>query len=73
MAGDMVDFWGKRTNLDNKPTVENRTIRVIQHVMVKENMRLGNAIEELIKTPGLYDKCLDELKDDYPDIVGESV
>lgn len=63
-----VTYWDKRENLRNKPSLSFRTIEVIQHIMNKEEIALGVALERLMETEGLYAKVLDELSGSYPDI-----
>lgn len=62
------NIWDKRSNLTNKPSLSFRSIEVIQHLMGKEEIALGVAIEKLFTTNGLYDKVVKELSEDYPDI-----
>jgi|GEM_PF-1792191 len=61
-------WWSKRDNLKNKPSLSYRTIEVIEHIMVKNSLALGLAIEKLITTPNLYKRTIEELKANYPDI-----
>jgi len=69
MAGiTKKSYWDKRENLTNKPSLSFRTIEVIQHVMQKEEVALGVAIEMLITEKELYEEVLIELNDIYIDI-----
>lgn len=61
-------FWDKRDNLINKPSLSLRTIEVVQHIMIEEEIALGLALEKLMLTPDLYKKTIEKLKIDYPDI-----
>ncbi|RXK03796.1 MULTISPECIES: hypothetical protein [Arcobacteraceae] len=61
-------FWDSRINLKNKPSLSHRTIEVIDHIMVEEELPLGLALEKLMKTPNLYENIIEKLKNDYPDI-----
>ncbi len=61
-------FWDKRDNLMNKPSLSLRTIEVVQHIMIEEEIALGLALEKLMLTPDLYKKTIEKLKIDYPDI-----
>lgn len=63
-----TSYWDKRENLTNKPSLSFRTIEVIQHVMHKDEVALGVALEKLMKTEGLYAEILVELGSNYPDI-----
>jgi len=63
-----TSYWDKRDNLTNKPSLSYRTIEVVQHIMAKEEVALGVAIEKLMLEEGLYNKALIELGDNYPDI-----
>jgi len=60
-------FWDGRENIKNRPSVERRTERVIDHVMQKYSIGIGPAIEKIMKE-NLYDLTLEELSDMYPDI-----
>ena len=68
MAIDINNFWSSRDNLKNKPSVELRTAKVIEHLMKSKGIALGIAIELLMKTDGLYIQIQKELKASYPDI-----
>jgi hypothetical protein len=61
-------FWDSRINIKNKPSLSHRTIEVINYLMEKEEIALGLAIEKLMSTPNLYNKTIEKLKEDYPDI-----
>lgn len=63
-----TSYWDKRDNLTNKPSLSYRTIEVVQHVMAKNEVALGVALEMLMKEDGLYEKILSELSDVYGDI-----
>ncbi len=65
------NWWNKRDNLKNKPSLSYRTLEVINQIMVDEEIALGTAIEKLMTTPNLYKETLDKLKSDYPDIEEE--
>lgn len=62
------NWWSKRDNLKNKPSLSHRTLEVISQIMNEEEVALGIAIEKLMTTPGLYKETLEKLKGDYPDI-----
>lgn len=62
------NWWDKRDNLKNKPSLSYRTLEVINFVMIEEEIALGIAIEKLMTTPNLYKETLEKLKSDYPDI-----
>lgn len=66
-------IWDMRDNLSNKPSLSNRSIEVIQHIMEQEQVVLGVAIERLFTTEGLYEKALDELSQIYDDIQENSI
>lgn len=55
------NFWDRRVNLDNKPSVEIRTQRIIMQLMEKEDLAMGVAIEKIMKNPSLYDEILSEI------------
>lgn len=55
------NFWDRRVNLDNKPSVEIRTQRIIIELMEREEIAMGAAIEKIMKTPSLYDDILSEI------------
>ena len=61
-------YWDKRENLTNKPSLSFRTIEVVQHIMHKEEVAVGVAIDMLMKTEGLYEEIVFELSESYPDI-----
>jgi len=61
-------WWDRRDNLKNKPSLSHRTLEVINHIMIEDEVALGIAVEKLMITPDLYDKTLEKLKCDYPDI-----
>lgn len=63
-----TSYWDKRDNLKNKPSLSYRTIEVVQHLMAKEEIALGVALEKLMTTEGLYEKILQELSEHYGDI-----
>lgn len=63
------NFWDKRSNLDNKPSLSHRSIKVIEQIMEdNESLTIGRAIEKLMVTPSLYDEMLEKLREDYGDI-----
>lgn len=66
MAGK--NFWDRRENIRNKPSIELRTGRIIDYVMDERNVAMGMAIELLIKNDGLYEEVLSKLIKIYPDI-----
>ena len=63
------NFWQGRENINNRPSVERLTVLVINHIMDKESIAMGIAMEKLMKEVGLWDKSILELKDNYPDII----
>lgn len=65
------NWWNKRDNLKNKPSLSYRTLEVINQIMSDEEIALGTAIEKLMTTPNLYKETLERLKSDYPDIEEE--
>ncbi|WP_418180758.1 hypothetical protein ACNSOL_01430 [Aliarcobacter lanthieri] len=65
------NWWDKRDNLKNKPSLSYRTLEVINQIMLDEEIALGTAIERLMTTPNLYQETLEKLKSDYPDIKEE--
>ncbi|MDS1315803.1 hypothetical protein [Aliarcobacter butzleri] len=65
------NWWNKRDNLKNKPSLSYRTLEVINQIMSDEEIALGTAIEKLMTTPNLYKETLEKLKSDYPDIEEE--
>ncbi|WP_151950342.1 hypothetical protein [Aliarcobacter butzleri] len=65
------NWWNKRDNLKNKPSLSYRTLEVINQIMSEEEIALGIAIEKLMTTPNLYKETLEKLKSDYPDIEEE--
>ena len=65
------NWWKKRDNLKNKPSLSFRTIEVIQYLMKEDEMALGIAIEKLMTVPNLYKETIEKLKSDYPDIEDE--
>lgn len=62
------NWFDGRENLKNKPSLSRRTLHVVDHLMVEEELPLGIALEKLMKTPNLYENIIEKLKDDYPDI-----
>ncbi|OCL85730.1 hypothetical protein AAX26_01797 [Aliarcobacter thereius] len=65
------NWWKKRDNLKNKPSLSYKTLEVISQVMKDEEIALGTAIEKLMTTPNLYKETIEKLKSDYPDIEEE--
>lgn len=65
------NWWDKRENLKNKPSLSHRTLEVVSFVMDEDEIALGTAIEKLMTTPNLYKETISKLKCDYPDIDGE--
>lgn len=65
------NWWKKRDNLKNKPSLSYKTLEVINQVMKDEEIALGIAIEKLMTTPNLYKDTIEKLKSDYPDIEDE--
>ncbi len=63
-----MSFWDRRENIKSKPSVEIRTMRVIDHIMEKKGVAIGIAIELLMKEKGLYEQTLQNLSELYPDI-----
>ena len=57
-----MNFWDRRANMDNKPTLQNRTIVVIDHIRKKLNVSVGVAIEKLILGEINFQDMLDELR-----------
>jgi len=56
-----LKFWDTRYNLKNRPSLANRTIRVIEEVMDRKEVSIGVAIEKLIQSPTLWDEIVSEL------------
>ena len=65
------NWWNKRDNLKNKPSLSYRTLEVINQIMSDEEIALGTAIEKLMTTQNLYKETLEKLKNYYPDIEEE--
>lgn len=65
------NWWKKRDNLKNKPSLSYKTLEVINQVMKDEEIALGIAIEKLMTVPNLYKETIEKLKGDYPDIEDE--
>ena len=65
------NWWKKRDNLKNKPSLSYKTLEVINQVMKDEEIALGIAIEKLMTVPNLYKETIEKLKSDYPDIEEE--
>jgi len=64
-----LPFWDRRENMKNRPSLQLRTIRVIEHLMEKDDIAHGVALERLIKEDGLFSIMINELKDNgYADI-----
>ena len=56
-----MEFWDKRYNLRSRPSLSNRTIRVIEEVMSRYEVSIGVAIEKLIQSPSLYREIVEEI------------
>jgi len=61
------NFWDGRENINKRPSVQRRTERVINHVMQKHSIGMGQAIEKIMQE-GLWNNCIEELSQMYPDI-----
>ena len=68
LIGSNKSYWDKRENLKNKPSLSYRTLEVVSHLMEKESIAIGVALEKIMLTDGLYLNILDKLSDDYVDI-----
>jgi hypothetical protein len=62
------NYWEKRDNLSNKPSLSYKSIEVIQKVKADYKITLGEAIELLFTKKDLYGEILDKLEEHYPDI-----
>lgn len=67
-----MSFWDRRENIKTKPSVELRTLRVIDYVMEDEGLPIGIAIEKLMRSPGMYEEIVEKLAEVYPDISAAS-
>lgn len=56
-----MGFWDLRNNIKNRPSVSNRTSRVIEEVMDVEGVAMGVAIEMLMRSDTLWDEVLEKL------------
>lgn len=65
------NFWDRRENIKSKPSVELRTERVINHVMQKYSIGIGQAIEKIMRE-SLWEETISELSELYPDISNAS-
>lgn len=65
-------FWDRRENIKTKPSVELRTLRVIDYIMEDEGLPIGVTIEKLMRSPGLYEEIVKKLAEVYPDISAAS-
>lgn len=64
-----TNWWDKRSNLANKPSLSKRTIQVIEQVMEDdEKATLGRAIEKLMIGSPIYEETIKKLKEDFNDI-----
>lgn len=64
------NWWDKRDLTQNKPSISQRTAKVLEYVMEEdESLHLGTAIEKLIKDSPTYKAAIEELKKDFEDIV----
>lgn len=63
-----MSFWDRRENIKTKPSVELRTLRVIDYIMEDQGLPIGIVIEKLMRTPGLYEEVVEKLSCSYPDI-----
>jgi hypothetical protein len=61
------NFWDGRINVKSKPSVALRTERVINYVMEKYSIGIGQAIEKIMREK-LWDEIIIELSELYPDI-----
>lgn len=62
-----ISFWDGRINVKSKPSVALRTERVINHIMQKHSIGIGQAIEKIMSEK-LWDESIKELSVLYPDI-----
>lgn len=65
------NFWDRRENIKSKPSVELRTARVLDHVMEKYSIGIGQAIEKVMRE-NLWDEMISELSELYPDFSSAS-
>ena len=57
----MKNYYDLRTNIQNRPSVSNRTIRVIHELMNDEGVAMGVAIEMLMRSGKLWDSYIDKI------------
>ena len=62
------DFWGLRTPVRRSVHLTNRHALILERVMEKFGLRIGQAIEKLIDDPSLRCRVLEELRDEGYDI-----
>lgn len=65
------NFWDGRENIKSKPSVERRTERVLNHVMEKYSIGIGQAMEKVMRE-NIWDEMISELSEMYPDITNAS-
>lgn len=56
-----ISHYEQRNNMISKPSVTNRTARIIEEVMDEYEVARGIAIEMLMESPVLYDNTLEKL------------
>jgi hypothetical protein len=69
MDWSVKSIWEKRTNIKNRPSVKNKTILVVEHIMEKDGVPAGVALEKLIESSPVYSEVVEELKNStYKDL-----
>ena len=58
-----MNFWDRKSNLANKPTMKNKNILVIDHAKEKYNLPEGAVIDKLIEGEINYKELLMEVRE----------
>lgn len=68
-AWESKSIWERRVNIKNRPSVKCKTVLVVEHIMEKNGVPAGVAIEKLIESSPLYEDVIKELKNStYKDL-----
>ena len=57
----LKNFYDFRVNIQNRPSVANRTLKIIHEVMNTEGVSMGVAIERLIVSSDLWEHHLNRI------------
>ena len=55
------NYYDVRMNIQNRPSVSNRTLKIIYEVMNEEGVAMGVAIEKLMMSPTLWGEHLNRI------------